>query len=166
MAKVHEWILIDGKIRLIINKLMETYNFAKSVSNALGLEFTPISDQDLEITHKFDPTISREEALKRNSEIVVCDKCGVSGNRPNMIRWHFDNCRTLLRTCEQCGETIPKQGIKDIQYNVKKYCNRKCYMEYKKGKAPIVMTKEIREKLSIHAKRRELGKRNMRIKCE
>jgi hypothetical protein len=39
-------------------------------------------------------------------------------------------------------------------------------MEYKKGKAPFVMTKEIRKKISNHAKKREQAKRNLRIGCE
>ena len=95
-----------------------------------------------------DPTILREEALKRNSEIVECPKCGVKGNRPNMFRWHFDNCKTELRDCKQCGNIIPRQGIKDYQYNQKHYCNRGCYMESKKGKNPIEMTPEVRKKIS------------------
>jgi hypothetical protein len=148
---------------------MNTYKFSESVCEALGLQFdknSALSDNDLVVPHRFDPSISREEALTRNSEIVVCDKCGVSGNRPNMMRWHFDNCKTVFRKCEQCHEIIPKQGIKDFQYNVKKYCNRKCYMEYKKGRAPIVMTKEIREKLSVAAKKRQSDIRSARMNCE
>ncbi len=39
-----------------------------------------------------DPSILREEALKRNADIVECDVCGAKGNRPNMSRWHFDKC--------------------------------------------------------------------------
>lgn len=89
------------------------------------------------------------EALKRNSTIVECPHCGVKGNEPNMLRWHFDNCQTVLRCCEQCGNTIPRQGIKPHLYDVKKYCNRKCYMESKKGKPPIVMTNEVKNKLSV-----------------
>ena len=88
------------------------------------------------------------EALKRNSTFIECPHCNVTGNEPNMLRWHFDNCETVLRCCEQCGNTIPRQGIKPFLYDVKKYCNRKCYMESKKGKPPIVMTREVKEKLS------------------
>ena len=65
-----------------------------------------------------------------------------------MLRWHFDNCETILRCCEQCGNTIPRQGIKPFLYDVKKYCNRRCYMDSKKGKPPIVMTEEVKNKLS------------------
>ena len=101
----------------------------------------------------FDPNISREEALKRNSEFITCDKCGVTGNRPNMMRWHFDNCKTILRKCEQCGNTIPRQGTKDYLYNQKKYCNRKCYSESKKGKTFLDMTKEMKNKISISRKK-------------
>ena len=75
---------------------------------------------------KFDKEICRKEALERNAEIVVCDKCGVSGNRPNMMRWHFENCKTVFRNCNFCNGIIPRQGIKDSSYNQKKYCNSKC----------------------------------------
>lgn len=87
------------------------------------------------------------EALKRNSTIIKCPHCNVTGNEPNMLRWHFDNCETVLRCCEQCNNTIPRQGIKPFLYDVKKYCNRKCYMESKKGKPPIIMTREVKEKI-------------------
>ena len=88
------------------------------------------------------------EALKRNSTFVECPHCKVVGNEPNMMRWHFDNCTSILRCCEQCGNTIPRQGIKPFQYDVKKYCNRKCYMESKKGKPFLTMTDEIKDKIS------------------
>jgi hypothetical protein len=95
----------------------------------------------------FNPEICRLEAIKRNSEIVTCDVCGVEGNYPNMMRWHFENCKTVLRNCEYCGECIPRQGIKNFLYDKKKYCNRECYMKHKKGKAPLIMTEEIKQKL-------------------
>jgi len=94
----------------------------------------------------------KTEALIRNSTFIKCIHCGVEGNEPNMFRWHFDNCTTKLRKCEQCGEIIPRQGIKPFLYDVKKYCNRSCYMESKKGKAPIVMTEDVKKKLSDIAK--------------
>jgi hypothetical protein len=94
----------------------------------------------------------KTEALIRNSTIIKCTHCGVEGNEPNMLRWHFGNCNTKLRCCEECGETIPRQGIKPFIYDVKKYCNRKCYMKSKKGKAPIKMTDEVKNKLSNIAK--------------
>jgi hypothetical protein len=103
------------------------------------------------------------EALKRNSTFIKCPHCNVTGNEPNMLRWHFDNCETVLRCCKQCGNTIPRQGIKPFLYNVKKYCNRKCYMESKKGKPPIVMTHEVKEKLSKIALSQS-EKRSERIK--
>ena len=89
-----------------------------------------------------------EDALKRNSTFIQCPKCKVVGNEPNMYRWHFENCKTTFRTCEQCNETIPRQGLKPFLYDAKKYCNRKCYTESKKGKPPILMTDEIKQKLS------------------
>jgi hypothetical protein len=88
------------------------------------------------------------DALKRNATIIECPHCTVTGNEPNMLRWHFENCDTKLRCCEQCGNTIPRQGIKPFLYDVKKYCNRKCYTESKKGKPPIVMTDEVKQKIS------------------
>lgn len=88
------------------------------------------------------------EAKIRNSTILKCPKCGVKGNEPNMLRWHFDNCETKLRCCEHCEKIIPRQGIKPFLYDVKKFCDRKCYMESKKGKAPILMTDEVKNKLS------------------
>jgi hypothetical protein len=100
----------------------------------------------------FDSDLLRQDALERNSEIVVCDVCSVSGNRPNMMRWHFENCTTIFRKCEQCENKIPRQGIKNYLYNQKKFCNRTCYMNSKKGKPPIVMTEEVKLKISIHAK--------------
>ena len=103
----------------------------------------------------FDREICRQEAIERNSEIVTCDKCGVQGNRPNMMRWHFENCKTVLLNCQCCGKVIPRQGIKDHLYKKKKFCNRSCYMESKKGIAPIAMTDEVRDKLSKIAKKRK-----------
>jgi hypothetical protein len=94
----------------------------------------------------------KTEALIRNSTILKCVHCGVEGNEPNMLRWHFENCTTKLKICEQCEETIPRQGIKPFLYDAKKYCNRKCYMESKKGKAPIKMTAEVKNKISSIAK--------------
>lgn len=96
--------------------------------------------------------LAKTEALIRNSTIIKCIHCGVEGNEPNMFRWHFENCSTKLKTCEHCGEIIPRQGIKPFLYDVKKYCNRSCYMQSKKGKAPIVMTEEVKKKLSDFGK--------------
>lgn len=100
----------------------------------------------------FNSDIEREEALKRNATIVTCPKCGVQGNEPNMLRWHFDNCKTELKKCLHCDNIIPRQGIKDFLYKQKFYCNRSCYMESKKGKPPIIMTNEVKQKLSEHRK--------------
>jgi hypothetical protein len=100
----------------------------------------------------FNPEFSREEALKRNSEIVECDRCGVKGNYPNMMRWHFTKCQVVLRTCKYCGLTIPRQNVKEYLYKNKHYCNRKCYMYSKRGKPCIEMTQEIKDKLSLAKK--------------
>jgi len=27
-------------------------------------------------------------------EVLECPHCGVSGSKPNMVRWHFENCKT------------------------------------------------------------------------
>lgn len=92
--------------------------------------------------------IDRIEAIRRNSEIVTCPKCGVTGNRPNMMRWHFDNCKTELKRCAYCGNTIPRQNIKDYLYSKKEYCNRTCYTESKKGKAFHTPSESERKKIS------------------
>lgn len=130
-----------------------------TISIALGL---PELEEDIDCDRLFklygmsdyDKEISREETLKRNAEIVTCDRCGVQGNRPNMMRWHFENCKTILRNCEHCGDIIPRQGTKEIHYKVKKYCGRSCYMASKKGKLAIDMTDDVKNKLSIIAKNR------------
>ena len=121
----------------------------KALANLLNVEYKDVDYGEGNYTI-FDSSIGnfREEALKRNSEIVTCPKCGVFGNRPNMMRWHFESCKTVLKSCKQCGNTIPRQGIKDHLYKTKTYCNRKCYMESKKGINPIEMTEEIKKKIS------------------
>lgn len=129
------------------------------LSEALGIECAVVIDYSECVI--FDPIMNREEALKRNAEIVECDKCGVRGNRPNMMRWHFENCKVELRSCKQCGKTIPRQGVKDYLYDKKIFCDRKCYMKSKAGKPPISMTNEIKNKISDNAKSRssELSER-------
>lgn len=130
---------------------MDTYN-----SNNLDflqelkefIQENPIDYKDL----IFDPSLSSEEAKKRNSEIVECDRCGVKGNYPNMMRWHFAKCSVVLKECKQCGSIIPRQGVKEYLYKNKHYCNRKCYMNSKKGKPFIEMTQEIKDKLSLAQK--------------
>ena len=82
----------------------------KKVSELFGIEHIEIDYPDIKL---FDCEIEREEALKRNATIVTCPKCGVKGNKPNMLRWHFDNCKTKLKNCLHCGNIIPRQGIKD-----------------------------------------------------
>jgi hypothetical protein len=123
----------------------------KELCEALGMDHFEIDMSNLIFNN--DPTILRNEALKRNSERVQCPKCQVEGNRPNMMRWHFEKCKTVLKNCEQCGEIIPRQGTKDSLYKDKKYCGRKCYMESKKGIPFLEMTVEMREKLSIARKK-------------
>ena len=103
-----------------------------TLSKALGIECSVQIDYSGCVT--FDPLINREEAIKRNAEIVQCDRCGITGNRPNMMRWHFENCQVKFRICKECGNTIPRQGVKNYLYDQKQYCNRKCYMKSKKGK--------------------------------
>ena len=96
----------------------------------------------------FYPELAREEALERNADIIECNKCGVTGNRPNMMRWHFDNCTRKAKPCKSCNKDIPMQGLKPYLYDAKNYCNRECYTESRKGIKPIVMTDEVRRKLS------------------
>lgn len=113
-----------------------------------------------------DRKIAREEAITRNTKIVICNKCGVSGGETNMLRWHFDNCKTKLRHCQQCKKIISRQNVKDSRYKQKKFCNKKCYMNNKKGKIFIEMTNEIKNKLSISALKRseELSKKIKLVK--
>lgn len=109
-----------------------------TIALALGIKDDPSVDIEALFAEAgllfHDTNISRIEALKRNAEIVECDRCGTTGNRPNMMRWHFENCKTVLRKCLHCDGIIPRQGIKDYLYVQKLYCNRKCYMASKKGK--------------------------------
>lgn len=126
----------------------------KKFTESLGIEHCDIEDIDMSsLVFTNDPLILKEEALKRNSENVQCPKCGVQGNRPNMMRWHFDKCKTILKNCKQCGQVIPRQGIKDHLYKQKHYCNQECYMESKKGINPIEMTSEIKKKISDSRKK-------------
>lgn len=105
-----------------------------------------------DIPSQYNSLICSEEAIKRNTNIVCCDRCGIFGGETNMMRWHFENCKTTLKKCKECDNIIPRQNIKDFLYDKKIYCNRKCYMKSKKGIPPIVMTKEVKEKLSKKAK--------------
>ena len=123
----------------------------KELCKALDTDYFEIDMSNLIFSN--DPTILRNEALKRNSEKVQCPKCQVEGNRPNMMRWHFEKCKTILKNCEQCGKIIPRQGTKDFRYKNKKYCERKCYMKSKKGIVFLEMTVEMREKLSVARKK-------------
>jgi hypothetical protein len=117
----------------------------KKVSEIFGIDHVEIDYPDIKL---LDSEIEKQQALRRNATIVTCPNCGVKGNEPNMLRWHFDNCKTKLKNCLQCGNLIPRQGVKDFLYEKKFYCNRSCYMESKKGKPPIIMTEEIKKKLS------------------
>ena len=130
----------------------------KKLAKLLGVKHIEIDMTNLIFSN--DPTINRIEAIKRNSEFVICPKCGVEGNRPNMMRWHFSKCKTVLKNCKQCNKIIPRQGVKDHLYKEKHYCNRECYMESKKGKNPIEMTSEVRKKIS-EARKKYHGRTNI-----
>lgn len=57
-------------------------------------------------THNFlDKEKAKERAIKRvkegkcslsNKPIVTCPHCGKIGDKSNMTRWHFDNCRASI----------------------------------------------------------------------
>lgn len=51
-----------------------------------GKALPPISDKHKSIL---------SESNKGPKPIVVCPKCGKSGGKPAMIRFHFDNCRSI-----------------------------------------------------------------------
>lgn len=116
------------------------------ISEALQLE--PIEFHFDTPVVSINPVLAREEALERNADIVECDKCGVKGNRPNMMRWHFENCTRKVKQCKSCNKDIPMQGLKPSRYDVQNYCSRECYMESKKGINPIVMTDEVKRKIA------------------
>ena len=118
----------------------------ENLSKLFGIDHIEIKNLDL---YENDPKILRMEAIKRNSEFVTCPKCSVIGNYPNMMRWHFDKCKTKLKECKQCNQTIPRQGIKDYLYKQKNYCDRNCYMQSKIGKNPINLTSEMKEKIGL-----------------
>jgi hypothetical protein len=116
----------------------------KKLANILNVDHIEFDYSEM----NFDDAVLVQEALRRNSEIVECPKCGVTGNYPNMMRWHFESCKTVLKSCQHCNNIIPRQGIKDHLYTQKNYCDRKCYMESKKGKNPILLTDEMKNKIS------------------
>lgn len=123
------------------------------ISEALHLE--PIEFHfdilDVDGALLYNPELAREDALERNAEIVECDKCGVTGNRPNMMRWHFENCTKKIRQCKNCKKDMPRQGYKPSLYKKKAYCDMACYTESRVGIAPIVMTEDVRRKVSLKA---------------
>lgn len=127
------------------------------LSEALGMESNPelfeknSKLENIDLPPQFNPILSREEAIKRNTNIVKCDRCGIFGGETNMRRWHFENCKTKMKNCLECGNIIPRQNIKDYLYEQKIYCNRECYSKSKTGKVPILMTDEIKKKLSVSA---------------
>jgi len=131
---------------------MNIYSISAKLDLIFDIELSNISNELFEKLPdnliRFNPELSREEAIERNAIKMTCHNCGVFGQGINLKRWHFDNCKTQLKNCEQCDKIIPRQGIKDFLYIQKKYCNRKCYMESKIGKPPIEMTDEIKQKLS------------------
>lgn len=112
------------------------------IAEALGIRPNP--------NFKFDRPIGlndfdRKEAIRRNKEMIICDRCGTRGNRPNMMRWHFENCTTVLRKCQACDEIMPRQGRKNFVYNQRFYCNRVCYTIGRTGKK---RTKQCKPKIS------------------
>jgi hypothetical protein len=124
----------------------------KQLAETLGILNEIPTGVELDGYFIFDPNISADEAKRRNAEIVECNVCGVTGNRPNMMRWHFENCKVKLRECQQCGGVIPI--TKASRYSKSLYCSHKCFTDSKIGKAPLIMTDEIKKKLSASAKLR------------
>lgn len=133
----------------------------KKLADILGIDHLEIDLYDEQYEELID--LYSVEAKKRNAETVKCPHCGEEGNRPNMMRWHMDNCTTILKKCHQCGTDMPKKGTVNHRYQKQKYCSRKCWADSKKGTPPIQMTDEVREKLSIAAKKDAVN-RSMRMK--
>jgi hypothetical protein len=122
------------------------------IAEALGIE--PFDDFvfDIEsLDKRFDSKFQSEEAIKRNKEIVQCTRCGIFGNRPNMMRWHFEACKTKLKECEECHNIIPRQNVKDSLYDKKKFCNSTCYFKSKLNIPPVIMTDDVKKKISESA---------------
>jgi ERCC4-related helicase len=127
--------------------------FGKSLDEILGSQVR-LTDKD---KNKFlsdcGTPISSVEAKRRNLVIVECPKCHVSGNEPNMRRWHFDRCAQPLLNCKQCTTVIKRQGIKPWLYKQKKYCSKKCFQESSRGVKRSPLSEETKKRISI-AKRR------------
>ena len=97
--------------------------------------YHPIDDTGIpEDAVLFNPELNREEALERNRDIIECPNCNRVGNRPNMMRWHFENCKMKTRYCIECNNPIPKK-YKASQYKNMKYCDHKCYGKSRIGQA-------------------------------
>ena len=123
-----------------------------TISDALGIMPSTNLDYLFSLPPEYNPEISKLEALKRNAEFVTCDRCGKTGNRPNMMRWHFDNCKTSVdKKCPQCEKVISPEGMKRNIFEKKIYCSKFCYIASRKGINPIEMTPEVRAKISRSA---------------
>jgi len=105
------------------------------ISKALGLSQL---NEELIVDGSYmnhDSTIYRNEALERNRTMLTCTVCGTVGNMGNMMRWHFSECKTILRTCKHCDKTIPI--VKPyIRYSKMNYCNSNCYHASRVGNQP------------------------------
>lgn len=62
-------------------------------SNAYGYHHTEETKQKYSELYKGKPRT-------KPHEIVICPHCNKSGIKPNMKRWHFDNCKELNSTHE------------------------------------------------------------------
>jgi hypothetical protein len=120
----------------------------RSFCEGLGIEW---DGTELEIfsENTSDFQLRRRQAIERNKKIVTCPKCNITGGETNMLRWHFENCKVIIRYCKQCNKPIQRQNQKDYIYNKKIYCSNNCYNISKLGKCPIVMTEEVKKKISI-----------------
>ena len=72
-----------------------------------------------------DDTREKQRLAAANRKIITCPHCGVESTTPNlMIRWHFDNCKSLnkqlIYTCTYCDVTSTNKS------NITRHHNDNC----------------------------------------
>lgn len=61
----------------------------KRISEAMTGSNNPFYDK-----HHTDESLQKMSVAAINRSKVKCPYCGTVGDKPNMKRWHFDNCKT------------------------------------------------------------------------
>lgn len=52
-----------------------------------------LSKRGVSIRKRWESEPHPNKGVKRSHEIVRCPHCNKEGIKPNMIRWHFTNCK-------------------------------------------------------------------------